>query len=52
LIYFKAIFDAINEAMNIHRPLGLSGYSMPWNQSNNKIACPSYTQKSIVSIDK
>ena len=29
-IHNKAIFDAVNEAMNLARPYGVMGEPMPW----------------------
>lgn len=35
-IHNKAIFDAVNEAMNSIRPYGLEGEPMPWSHRPRK----------------
>lgn len=35
-IHNKAIFDAVNEAMNSIRPYGLEGEPMPWSKKPRK----------------
>ena len=35
-IHNKAIFDAINQAMKLHRPYSLKGEPMPWSLLHRK----------------
>ena len=35
-IHNKAIFDCVNEAMNLVRPYGIQGEPMPWSSLNRK----------------
>jgi hypothetical protein len=35
-IHNKAIFDCVNEALNLHRPYGVSGEPMPWSSRPRK----------------
>jgi len=35
-IHNKAIFDAVNEALNFYRPYGARGEPMPWSCKSRK----------------
>ena len=50
-IHNKAIFDAVNEAMNMVRPYGKQGEPMPWSTQGRKNAYSSI-ENNIESVYK
>lgn len=49
-IHNKAIFDAINEGLNIYRPHGKKGEPLPWTGRNSLII--DYTRLNVEVLDK
>ncbi len=53
-IHKKAIFDSVNEALNLIRPYGLAGAPMPWSNLQRilftKINCPSIIVTNIKNM--
>jgi hypothetical protein len=50
LIHYRALSDAINEAITIHRPLGENGIPMPWTKEFKKVGMPLYYIDDVVSF--
>lgn len=54
-IHNKAIFDAVNEAMNLVRPYGIYGEPTPWSNARakrNGFLQPMNDQKVLITLEK
>lgn len=52
-IHNKAIFDCVNEAMNLVRPYGIQGEPMPWSSLSRKSSHLALENKSVFkTLDK
>ena len=49
-IHNKAIFDAVNEALNLVRPYGKLGEPMPWSNRARKNFFPYASEKDLAGI--
>jgi hypothetical protein len=50
MAHFKAIFDGINEAIDLHRPFGRSGLPMPWSQQTLPLTPFLVNQNNVVRM--